>query len=150
MENLKEIQKLFINKDITAEQAICKVFDIYLIDLILPQMTGKEVMQRIRKDNPSAIIILISSINNYKTISEILDLGADDYLIKPFDRSIFIAKIKSHLRTYLLRIDLEEKNKLLEKMAYTDGLTKLCNHRFIMEKLFSEKKDQKDMVLIYQ
>lgn len=115
-----------------------KKYDIYLIDLVLPEITGEDVMLELRSTNPHAVIIIISSISNNKTVSNILLHGADDFINKPFDRHTFIARITTHLRTYYLRQDLEEKNLLLERMAYTDGLTGLYNHKFIMGRLEEE------------
>ncbi len=113
-------------------------YTVYLIDLVIPNITGEEVMQRLRKRNPHAVIIIISGITNYRTISNILFLGADDYIIKPFERNLLLARINSHLRTFYLREDLEEKNVKLKEMAYRDGLTGLYNHKYIMGRLIEE------------
>jgi two-component system cell cycle response regulator len=115
-----------------------KTYDIYIIDLVMPEKTGEEVMLEIRTRNPQAVIIIISSIDHNRTISNILLNGADDFIVKPFDRNVFVARITAHIRTYFLRQELEEKNLKLAKMANTDGLTDVFNHKHIMELLDNE------------
>ncbi len=115
-----------------------KEYDIYIMDLILPGISGKEALITLRKKAQNSIIILISSINNYKTITNILSSGADDFLNKPFDASIFMAKIKAHSRNFILREELAFANIALEKMAITDGLTQLFNHHFIINQVENE------------
>lgn len=113
-------------------------YDIYIIDLVLPEKTGEEVMLEIRSKNPQAVIIIISTIDHNRTISNILMNGADDFIVKPFDRNVFIARITAHIRTYFLREQLEEKNLTLANLAKTDGLTGLLNHKYIIEVLNHE------------
>lgn len=120
-----------------------KTYDIYIIDLVMPEKTGEEVMLEIRTRNPKAVIIIISSIDHNRTISNILLNGADDFIVKPFDRNVFVARITAHIRTYFLRQELEEKNFALKKMANTDGLTDVFNHKHVMELLDNEENRSK-------
>lgn len=115
-----------------------KGYTLYLIDLVLPGASGEEVMLQLRKNNPHSVMILMSSVTNFKTISNLLLMGADDFIMKPFDRNFFIARISVHLRTRFLMDDLNKSNEALSKMANCDGLTGLYNHRYIVEKLKAE------------
>ncbi len=115
-----------------------KGYTLYLIDLVLPGASGEEVMLQLRKNNPHSVMILMSSVTNFKTISNLLLMGADDFIMKPFDRNFFIARISVHLRTRFLMDDLNKSNEALSKMANCDGLTGLYNHRYIIEKLKAE------------
>ncbi|BEP29588.1 response regulator [Helicovermis profundi] len=117
-----------------------KEYSIYLVDLILPNISGEDLMLEFKKNNPKAIIILISNISNYKTISNILFLGADDYILKPFDTNVFIARLLNQIKSYFLIEDLEEKNEILAKMANTDGLTDIYNHKYAVDFLIKEKE----------
>lgn len=110
-------------------------YDLYIIDLVLPQMSGERVVQTIRERSSSAMIIVISSVSNTKTISHVLLLGADDYIIKPFDQSLFMARIKANLRNYLNLKKLSSQQEQLKRMARTDSLTGLLNHKAIHETL---------------
>jgi two-component system cell cycle response regulator len=90
-----------------------KEYSIYILDLILPEVSGDEVIMKVREKSTNNVIISISSIKNYKTISNILLIGADDYIIKPFDSNIFMARLKGTVRTLTL---LEEIKKLKSQL----------------------------------
>jgi len=62
-----------------------------------------------------------------------LELGANDYVIKPFDSSELLARVKVHGKIKRLQDELREKNRRLEELSNTDGLTKLYNRRYFME-----------------
>ena len=69
---------------------------------------------KIREKSSDNVIISISSVKNYKTISNILLIGADDYIIKPFDSNVFMARLKGSVRTLML---LEEIRELKKKLS---------------------------------
>lgn len=115
-----------------------KQYAIYILDLILPGISGEEVLLELRKKAENSVIILMSSVTNYKTISDILSSGADDFIMKPFDASVFMARIKAHSRNFILREELERANKALERLAVTDGLTEIYNHRYIVKRVEDE------------
>jgi len=95
--------KEFLNTD--------KQYSIYILDLILPEVSGDEVIMKIRERSSDNVIISISSIKNYKTISNILLIGADDYIIKPFDSNVFMARLKGTVRTLMLLDEIRELKK---------------------------------------
>jgi DNA-binding response OmpR family regulator len=72
-------------------------YDIIILDYVLPEMDGKEVCRKIREENDVPIIML-SVKSEPLTKSEILDLGADDYLTKPFSFIELMSRIKAVLR----------------------------------------------------
>ncbi|MBN2897529.1 MAG: diguanylate cyclase [Clostridia bacterium] len=115
-----------------------KGYDVYIIDLILPGISGDELLLKLRHRHPKSVILIMSSVTNYKTISTTLLIGADDYIMKPFDANIFMARLKVQIKYYLMMCDLEEKNAELRKMAITDGLTKVYNRRYAMHRLEEE------------
>ncbi len=144
---LKVIQNILEQQEITnvdyfdSSESLLETpldFDLYIIDLVMPGVSGEDLVIQLRRHNPMAAIILVSAIGNYKTISNTLMSGADDYIIKPFDSTIFMARIRAHARSFLLRMELEEKNIQLRELAVTDGLTGLYNHRYIMGRLQEE------------
>ncbi len=101
-------------------------YSIFLVDLVLPEISGEEVIIQLRKKKKDSVIIVVSGITNFKTISHAMMYGADDYISKPYDNSIFMARFKANARTYFLY-------KELEKRSVTDGLTGLYNHRYIYD-----------------
>lgn len=78
--------------------AAAESFDLVILDLNLPQMDGLEVLRAMRaRRNPAAVMILTARGTPDERVRG-LDLGADDYLIKPFDIGEFEARIRSLLR----------------------------------------------------
>ncbi|VYU66901.1 response regulator [Clostridium tertium] len=75
-----------------------KIFDIYLVDIILKDESGLNIIKKIRNLNPSSIIIGITALSNENTLSEVLDYGADDIVNKPVNEKLLISKIKARLR----------------------------------------------------
>lgn len=118
-----------------------KAYSIYLVDVILPKMSGEHLIFEIRKKYKNSVIIAISAIDHYKTISNILLSGADDYIMKPFNTSIFMARIKANVRTFLLLNEIEEKNAELSRMVIRDGLTKTYSHNYMYERVEKEIKE---------
>uniref|UniRef100_A0A7C3EL40 diguanylate cyclase n=1 Tax=Gracilinema caldarium TaxID=215591 RepID=A0A7C3EL40_9SPIR len=108
-----------------------KTYDLYLVDMILPDLSGDKVIQELRSRQPDSIIISMSQFTGEKSIATVLLAGADDYIHKPFDAASLLSRIKINVRSF-------QYKKRLELMAVTDGLTGLFNHRFIFERLEEE------------
>jgi len=113
-------------------------YDIYVIDLILPETTGEALIGKLKLKSKDCIIIMISSTSNYKTISHALNSGADDFIVKPFDANTFLVRIKNHIKQYMLLRALESSNEKLLKLSITDGLTEVYNHKYIVTRLEEE------------
>ncbi|MCB9351457.1 MAG: response regulator [Lewinellaceae bacterium] len=80
-------------------------FDLILLDVMMPRMSGYEVCQKIRERYlPSELpVIMVTAKNQVSDLVEGLAVGANDYLAKPFTKEEFLARIKTHL--YLHRIN---------------------------------------------
>ncbi|RLL42121.1 DNA-binding response regulator [Oceanobacillus piezotolerans] len=73
-------------------------WDLVLLDIMLPKLSGLEVLRRIRRtDNQTPIILLTARDEVHDKVSG-LDLGADDYITKPFQIEELLARIRVHLR----------------------------------------------------
>ncbi len=73
--------------------------DLAVVDIMLPKMNGYELIKKIRETNNMPILILSAkNLDSDKILG--LDLGADDYLTKPFNPLELIARIKSNIRRY--------------------------------------------------
>lgn len=78
--------------------AAAESFDLVILDLNLPQMDGLDVLRAMRaRKNPAAVMILTARGAPEERVKG-LDLGADDYLTKPFDIGEFEARVRSLLR----------------------------------------------------
>ena len=84
--------------------------DIVLLDIMMPTISGIEFCQQIRKEINSPIIF-VSALDTDEGIIQALNIGGDDFIVKPFSLQQFIAKVNSHLKR-------EERAKLkVEKEA---------------------------------
>ena len=75
------------------EQAAALLPDLILLDVHLPDLTGVEVLQRLRARGDGVGVIMITAARELDTVSAALDGGAADYLIKPFEFDQFSAKL---------------------------------------------------------
>lgn len=113
-------------------------YEIYFIDLILPKISGERIVRELRKAHPHKIIIAISSLDKYNTIVHVLESGADDYIIKPFNSRLLMARLKSNFRSYQAMEEVKKQRDILSSMAVTDSLTGCSNHRFLIQRLIEE------------
>ncbi|MEW6184312.1 MAG: diguanylate cyclase [Thermodesulfobacteriota bacterium] len=114
--------------------------DLILLDVILPEMDGYGVCEKIKSTEQSRDIPVIMLTSKAEPADKIkgLELGAVDYVTKPFDAGELIARVNTHLRMKELYETLQERNRQLQEMANRDGLTNLYNHRFFHEHLSRE------------
>jgi len=73
-------------------------YDIIILDLMLPDMDGYEVLRRLRAARISTPILILSGLNEPDSKIKGLGVGADDYLTKPFDKRELIARIQAIVR----------------------------------------------------
>lgn len=73
-------------------------WDLILLDIMLPELNGIEVLRRIRQADPSIPIILLTARDSVPDIVSGLDYGANDYVTKPFSIEELMARIRSLLR----------------------------------------------------
>ena len=99
---------------IEAIEAI-KEHEIHLIimDIMMPKMDGIRATMEIRKENNIPLIMLSAKSEDYDKILG-LNIGADDYLVKPFNPLELIARVKSQLRRYTTLGGLETRSSLLQ------------------------------------
>jgi DNA-binding response OmpR family regulator len=73
-------------------------FDVIVLDLMLPFIDGFEVARRLRKNGNQTPILMLTARDAVPDIVKGLDLGADDYLTKPFSFEVFLARLRSVAR----------------------------------------------------
>jgi DNA-binding NtrC family response regulator len=67
------------------EKIVENSYDMLILDIMMPKMTGMEVLQRVKETYPDIDVIMITGLNQIETAVEAMKLGAFDYLPKPFD-----------------------------------------------------------------
>jgi len=73
-------------------------YDLIILDLMLPEMDGYEILESLRANKKDAPILVLSAKDQVEDKVKALDLGADDYLSKPFASAELLARIRSILR----------------------------------------------------
>lgn len=78
---------------------ICE-YDIILLDLMLPDLDGYKIMEKLKAVKIKAPIFILSGLSSVEQKIKALELGADDYLTKPFNETELLARIKAIVRRY--------------------------------------------------
>ena len=109
-------------------------FHVVVTDIMLPAMGGLELTKLIKRDNASDVIVMTGYSDNY-SYEEAINIGASDFVIKPVRLEELLLRLKRVLKERELtneRIRMMEK---LQKLAITDGLTRLYNSRSFYSQL---------------
>lgn len=90
--------------------------DLLILDKMMAEMGGVELVERLKSEYSTAYIrvIMLTSCSKPEDIVEGLDAGADDYLIKPCDPKILLARVRAHLRTKVIFDQLIRENESLK------------------------------------
>lgn len=108
--------------------------DLMLLDIMLPGIDGYDVCHEIRKNHSTPIIMLSAKGEVFDKVLG-LELGADDYIIKPFDSKEMVARVKAVLRRYTPApaptAPQPEPPKDTESISYTDLSISLSNYSVI-------------------
>lgn len=73
--------------------------DLVVLDLGLPDIDGESVCSQIKKDHQDIPVVILTARDGNQNVVHGLDLGADDYITKPFDSDVLIARVKARLRS---------------------------------------------------
>lgn len=110
-----------------SEQALKKhnkTIDVILLDLMLPKVNGKEIIKKLKNINNCPVIV-VSAISDVDMKVLLFDLGADDYITKPFQNKELLARIKLAIKHGGKEKILHYKDLKLDKEKYIA----LCNER---------------------
>jgi diguanylate cyclase (GGDEF)-like protein len=98
--------------------------DLILLDVMMPDIDGYEVLRRLRADPHTAqiAVVFISGLGRPEDEATGLKMGAADYITKPFNATVVLARVALHLQ-------FARQRRMLEHLAHVDGLTELANRR---------------------
>ncbi len=88
--------------------ALSQTYDLIILDILLPEMNGYEVLRKIREKGVVIPVICLTAKDEKEDIIKGLELGADDYLVKPFSFSELLARIKAVLRRGIKDVELSK------------------------------------------
>lgn len=93
-----EVEKAFDGR-VGLERALSGEFDLVLLDIMLPALSGMELLRRLRKESQIPVIMLTARDTVVDKVAG-LDSGADDYITKPFEIEELLARIRAALRKH--------------------------------------------------
>lgn len=107
--------------------------DLVLLDLLLPGIDGFEVCRHLKENDQTRDIqiLMVSSQNDLESKLKGIELGADDFLIKPVIKEELIVRIKSLMKKKLYLDQLVARYETALNAAITDQLTRLYNHSYL-------------------
>jgi len=100
-------------------QALAQCWSLVILDLLMPEMSGPEVLARLRQDRPDQQVLILSGVSDVLTKVACLDLGAQDYLTKPFRLAELQARVRARIRDGLPKGDGHPADEVL----HAGGLT---------------------------
>ena len=125
------IKECFDTKIVNDGEDALHAFETYhpnliLLDLMLPGIDGYQVCREVRAKSNVPIIMLSAKGEIFDKVLG-LELGADDYILKPFDSKELVARVKAVLRRYQ-PIKTEESTPDIKRVTYTDLVVNLSNY----------------------
>ena len=123
--------------------------DLIILDVMLPEINGLEVLRRIRKVSEVPIIMLTARDAVMDKVSG-LDAGADDYITKPFAIEELLARIRTALKKRVFTVKKDEDvircglltlDKMRHKVMYGDTEIELTNREFTLLQILMENKN---------
>ena len=147
---LKDDYKIIFAKN--GKQALKRVFttppDLILLDVMMPEMDGYEFCEKIKfNENTKKIpVIFISAMNSIDAETKGLELGAIDYIFKPFNPSIVKVRVKNHLK---LRKAMLELNRLYNLALDANPMTNLPGNNSVSKIIKDSLESKKNVCVIY-
>ncbi len=113
--------------------ALHHVPDLILLDVLMPDMDGFETLRQLKNEARTAHIpvIFLTSVTDSNAEELGLNMGAADFISKPFRPAILLARVRNHL-------ELGQQRQMLERLSHSDGLTGIANRRFFNAMLTRE------------
>jgi two-component system, cell cycle response regulator len=130
-------EELILHHALDAEEGLAKAVelrpDLILLDVDLPLVTGFEVCQRLKSEPSTASIpiIFLTGATEIHTKVQGFDLGAVDYVVKPFEPAELRARVRAALRT-------KRFHDLLSARSHVDGLTGVWNRSYFNQRIGDE------------
>ena len=139
--SISELISLYLNKErydtkcVEDGEEALKAFESYkpdliLLDLMLPGMDGYQVCREIRSKSDTPVIMLSAKGEVFDKVLG-LELGADDYMIKPFDSKELVARVKAVLRRSGGRKQKQDRDQVGDYVEYEDLIVNLTNYSVI-------------------
>lgn len=130
------------------EHALTGIYDIIVLDIMLPKRSGFQVVQNLRKAGISTPVLLLTAKSETEDKITGLDLGADDYLSKPFSSEELLARIRALTRRQntfvgdLLTLNSTSLNRNTHEIIYSNDTVKLGMKEYQIMEMLLQNKDK--------
>lgn len=120
--------------------------DLILLDVLMPEMDGFEVYHQLKQapDTAHIPVIFLTAAADAEIEQKSLDLGAADFISKPFRGATLLARVRNHLK-------LEQQRQLLTRLAHSDYLTGIANRRYfnaMLSRAFARMQSPSDSLAL--
>lgn len=139
---------LVFDGDDGLEYILTGLYDLVLLDIMLPKRSGLSILKRVREAGlETPIIFLTAKSQTYDKVNG-LDLGADDYITKPFEADELLARIRlrtrqsSLIRANQLRLENIRLNTDSHELESKESSVKLSNKEFLLMEVFMRNAKQ--------
>ncbi len=114
--------------------------DVVLCDLMMPELDGFKFLElkRAKPELAGIPVIMLTAEGESNKKVKGLEIGASDYIVKPFHEGELLARVRVHLHIKTLQDELKGANTRLKQLSITDSLTGIYNRRYFMENLEKE------------
>jgi heavy metal response regulator len=117
-----------VNGEEGVDSALHRQYDLIVLDILLPKLDGREVLKKIRSMDIQTPVIFLTAKDSEADIVHGLNLGADDYLTKPFSFNELLARIQAILRR-------GKPMSSLSRLRLADLILELDGHRVFRDKI---------------
>ena len=121
-------------------KAFMRDFDLILLDIRMPGLSGMDVLKKVVVDHPDTCVVMITAISETQTAVEAMKLGAYDYLTKPFNLDDLLAKVERALERRRLILENREYQLRLERKVTRQAGQIQQYHDEVLDTLSREQK----------
>lgn len=122
-----------------AQMMLEREYDVALLDILLPGMTGLAVLEQVRARRCTTPILMLTAVDSVPKVLEAFDLGADDYLVKPFLLEILLARVKAITR---------RSKSAMPSILKAGGITLDCTQRIAVRDGLTVALTRKQVALL--
>jgi len=123
---LEELSDFDVDVALNGTEAInlvqSTIYDIVLLDIKMPRVSGIDVLRFINEHSPATQVIMLTNVIDYKTAIETIKLGAYDFVSKPYDSQQLLATVRRAAERRQLVIDKEVMKRELNRISGPSGL----------------------------
>lgn len=132
-----QVEAAASGKEALALLAAGHIFDLILMDVMMPEMSGLELLQIIRKDYAMADlpVIMVTAKDTTEDIVQALQLGANDYIAKPIDFATTVARVNTQL---LLKQSMQQSRQLAQQLEVRNQFIRKVFGRYLTEEVVNQ------------